>query len=58
MAIRSLYALSTREWSGMEKDQLKVRVLETGVMEADMTWLLLKPGRIIADRNNKERQRE
>ncbi len=43
----------------MEKDQLKVRVLETGgVMEADMAWLLLKPGRIIADRNNKERQRE
>lgn len=39
-------------------DQLKVRVLETGVMEADMAWLLLKPGRIIADRNNKERQRE
>ncbi|MGO4590237.1 N-acyl homoserine lactonase AhlD [Paenarthrobacter sp. 2TAF44] len=42
----------------MTIDQLKVRVLETGVMEADMAWLLLKPGRIIADRNNKERQRE
>jgi N-acyl homoserine lactone hydrolase len=42
----------------MKANQLKVHVLETGVMEADMAWLLLKPGRIIADRNDKERRRE
>ncbi|MEV7135595.1 N-acyl homoserine lactonase family protein [Arthrobacter sp. NPDC093128] len=42
----------------MAANQLKVHVLETGVMEADMAWLLLKPGRIIADRHNKERKRE
>lgn len=42
----------------MARNQLRVHVLETGVMEADMAWLLLKPGRIIADRDNKERKRE
>lgn len=39
-------------------DRMKVHVLETGTMEADMTWLLLKPGRIIADRHDKEKKRE
>ena len=27
--------------------EMKVHVLETGTMEADLTWLLLKPGRVI-----------
>ncbi|UZG58898.1 N-acyl homoserine lactonase family protein [Rhodococcus opacus] len=32
---------------------MKVHVLSTGVMETDLTWLLLKGGRTIRDRNHK-----
>ena len=30
--------------------EMKVHVLSTGVMETDLTWLLLKGGRTIRDR--------
>lgn len=35
------------------KTGIKLRVLSTGMIEADYTWLVLKPGRTIADRHNK-----
>lgn len=38
--------------------EMTVRVLDTGTMQADMTWLLLKPGRIIVDVDQKESRRE
>lgn len=38
-------------------DAMKVHVLETGIMEADYTWLLLKAGYTIADRNHKDMPR-
>lgn len=34
-------------------DEMKVHVLATGTMEADRTWLLLKPGTTIRDRHHK-----
>lgn len=37
---------------------MTVRLLDTGTMQCDMTWLLLKPGRIIVDEANKESRRE
>lgn len=33
--------------------EMKVHVLSTGVMECDLTWLLLKGGGTIRDRNHK-----
>lgn len=33
----------------------KVHLLETGTMECDQTWLLLKPGQNITDRSNKDK---
>lgn len=38
-------------------DNLKVHVLRTGTMEADLTWLLLKPGRVIKPKNEQEAPR-
>jgi N-acyl homoserine lactone hydrolase len=32
----------------------KVSVIPCGAMTADLTWLLLKPGRSITDRHHKE----
>ncbi|NYI72321.1 glyoxylase-like metal-dependent hydrolase (beta-lactamase superfamily II) [Naumannella cuiyingiana] len=34
--------------------EMKVHVLSTGVMETDLTWLLLKGGRTIRDRHHKD----
>lgn len=33
--------------------EFKAHLLRTGVMEADATWLLLKPGKVIRDRSHK-----
>jgi N-acyl homoserine lactone hydrolase len=35
------------------KDGIRLRILSTGTMETDYTWLVLKPGKIMADRHNK-----
>ncbi|MCD7100755.1 N-acyl homoserine lactonase family protein [Pseudoclavibacter sp. 13-3] len=37
-------------------DEMKVHILSTGVMECDYTWLLLKAGSTIADRNHKDQK--
>jgi N-acyl homoserine lactone hydrolase len=37
--------------------EMNVHVLETGTMEADLTWLLLKPGRVIKTVQNREEPR-
>ena len=34
-------------------DEMRVHVLSTGVMETDLTWLLLKGGHTIRDRHHK-----
>jgi len=39
-------------------DHMKLHILSTGTIEADYTWLLLKPGRTIANRHNKALPRE
>jgi N-acyl homoserine lactone hydrolase len=39
-------------------DAMKLHVLETGTMEADTTWLLLKAGRTIQTRDNKDLPRQ
>lgn len=38
-------------------NDMKLHVLETGTMEADLTWLLLKPGRVIKTRDDKDAPR-
>lgn len=37
--------------------ETKLHILETGTMEADLTWLLLKPGRVIKDRDHRHEGR-
>lgn len=39
-------------------NEMKVHLLETGTMEADLTWLLLKPGRVIQDVAHKDAPRQ
>ena len=41
----------------MATDDLKVHVLRSGTMEADLTWLLLKPGRVIKTKDEKNAPR-
>lgn len=38
-------------------DDIKLHILESGTMEADLTWLLLKPGRVIKERQNRHAER-
>lgn len=38
-------------------DDIKLHILESGTMEADLTWLLLKPGRVIKERKNRHAER-
>lgn len=38
-------------------NDIKLHILESGTMEADLTWLLLKPGRVIKTREHRHDER-
>ena len=41
----------------MSTDKIKLRILPTGTMHADLTWLLIDPGRM-ATRNQPQKQKD